>query len=148
MFRSRGYARVDETAGDELWARLFRCTLESQLWEKGERGLRGDEAVEVVGGGVVDSGEDEVRGLGDILWTPSYLVGPFESLKLYHTRPLLFSTHIPFFLWSMQRVPAIVGVIVAGGVCRRPGPSLRGIEGLDGVGKSSAEMSSPGKTSV
>lgn len=70
MFRSGGYAPVNETAGDELRARLFRSALESQLREKGERGLWGDEAVVVVGGGVVDSGEDEVGGLGDILWTP------------------------------------------------------------------------------
>lgn len=102
----------------------------------------------VVGGGVVDSCEDQVGGLGDILKTPNWLLGAVEDFELYHTRPLLLSTHIAFFLWSIQSVPAIVGVIVAGGVWRRPGPSLSGTEGLDGVGRSSADIPSPGKTNV
>ena len=64
------------------------------------------------------------------------------------TLPLLFSTHIAFFLWSMLRAPASVGVIVDGGTCRRPGPSLSGTEVFDGTGSTSAEIVSPGSTRV
>ena len=39
-----------------------------------------------------------------------------------------------------------MGVIVDGGMCRRPGPNFRGIEGFVEVGRSSEEISSPGKT--
>jgi len=41
-----------------------------------------------------------------------------------------------------------MGVIVDGGICRRPGPSFMGIEGLEDVGRASAEISSPGRTIV
>lgn len=51
-----------------------------------------------------------------------------------------------FFLWSMHSEPARVVVMVEGGVCRRPGPSLRGMEGMEGIGRTSDEMVSPGRT--
>ncbi len=64
------------------------------------------------------------------------------------TLPLLFSTQIAFFFRSIQRGPARTAVMVAGGVWRSPGPSLRGRDGLDGMGRMSGEMTSPGSTSV
>jgi len=41
----------------------------------------------------------------------------------------------------------MAGVIVDGGMCRRPGPSFRGIDGLGDVGRRSEGISSPGNTS-
>ena len=38
--------------------------------------------------------------------------------------------------------------MVDGGVWRRPGPSLSGRDGLDGMGRTSEGMSSPGSTKV
>lgn len=64
------------------------------------------------------------------------------------TLPLLFSTHIAFFLWSMHSEPARTEVIVDGGVWRRPGPSLSAWDGLEGIGSVSEEMTSPGNTSI
>jgi hypothetical protein len=69
--------------------------------------------------------------------------GLLESLTL----PLLLSTHIAFFFWSIHRGPATVAVMVEGGTCRRPGPSLRGRLGLDGIGRTSGQIVSPGRTS-
>lgn len=53
------------------------------------------------------------------------------------TLPVLCSTHIAFFLVSMQREPAKTAVMVDGGVCCSPGPSLSGIEELGGIGRHS-----------
>ena len=39
-------------------------------------------------------------------------------------------------------------VIVEGGVCRRPGPSLSGTEALEGTGRTSSERISPGITNA
>ena len=39
----------------------------------------------------------------------------------------------------------MVEVIVEGGVWRRPGPSLSGREGLEGIGRMSGEIISPGR---
>lgn len=63
------------------------------------------------------------------------------------TRPPLLSTQIAFLRLSMQSAPAMVGVIVEGGMCRRPGPSFKGMEGLVDVGRRSEGISSPGNTS-
>ena len=65
-----------------------------------------------------------------------------------YTLPLLFSTHIAFFLWSMHSGPARTEVTVDGGVWWRPGPSLSGRDGLEGMGRISGEMTSPGSTIV
>ena len=40
----------------------------------------------------------------------------------------------------------MVGVTVDGGMCRRPGPSLSGMEGFVDVGRRSEGISSPGNT--
>ena len=48
----------------------------------------------------------------------------------------------------MQRGPAIVDIMVEGGTCRRPGPSLSSRFGLVGMGRISGEMVWPGRTSV
>ena len=48
----------------------------------------------------------------------------------------------------MLRAPARVGVIVDGGTCRKPGPSLSGAEGFDGTGSVPGEITSPGSTRV
>lgn len=38
--------------------------------------------------------------------------------------------------------------MVEGGVCCSPGPSLRGIDGFDGMGRLSGGIDSPGSTNV
>ena len=53
------------------------------------------------------------------------------------TLPVLFSTDIAFLLASMHRAPASTVVIVDGGVYRSPGPSLRGRDELEGIGRCS-----------
>ena len=63
-----------------------------------------------------------------------------------YTLPLLFSTQIAFFLWSMHSGPARTEVTVDGGEWWRPGPSLSGRDGLEGIGRMSGEMTSPGRT--
>src|SRR5437762_652909 len=63
------------------------------------------------------------------------------------TRPPLFSTHTAFFLWSMQSSPATTVTIVSGGVWRRPGPSFKGTDGLEEVGRAPGGIGSPGRTS-
>ena len=42
----------------------------------------------------------------------------------------------------------MVGVIVEGRTCRRPGPNLSGRDGLEGIGKTSGDITSPGRTIV
>lgn len=109
----------------------------------------GDGAVIDIGGGVVDCGDDEIVGLGDVL--KAHVSGMVDTRSVEGsaiTRPPFFSTHIAFFFWSIQRVPAMTEVIVEGGTWRRPGPSLSGRDGLEGMGKTSAEMVSPGSTTV
>lgn len=71
-----------------------------------------------------------------------------DRVREVSTLPVLFSTHIAFFLASMQRAPASTVVIVDGGVCWSPGPSLRGKDGLGGSGRFSWVMVSPGKMNV
>ena len=48
----------------------------------------------------------------------------------------------------MHNEPASTEVMVDGGVRRRPGPSLRRSDGLEGMGRISGEIVSPGSTSV
>jgi hypothetical protein len=60
------------------------------------------------------------------------------------TRPPLYSTHTAFFLLSAVTVPAMVALIVDGGRCRRPGPSLRALEA--DVGSKELGSVSPGST--
>ena len=60
------------------------------------------------------------------------------------TRPPLNSTQTAFFLLSVHSWPATVGVMVFGGMCRSPGPSLSGSFGCDG--RDSGSSSSPGRT--
>lgn len=64
------------------------------------------------------------------------------------TLPVLFSTHIAFFLESMQREPASTAAMVDGGVCCSPGPSLSAMDGLEGIGRLSGGIDSPGSTNV
>ena len=64
------------------------------------------------------------------------------------TLPLLFSTQMAFFLASMHSGPASTEVMCEGGVWRSPGPSLSRRLGLDGMGRRSGEMISPGSTMV
>ncbi len=64
------------------------------------------------------------------------------------TLPLLFSTQIAFFFWSIHSEPAMTEVIVDGGVWRRPGPNFSGRDGLEGIGRTSEEIVSPGRTTV
>ena len=54
-----------------------------------------------------------------------------------NTLPLLFSTQIAFFFWSMHSGPATTEVMVDGGVWRRPGPTLSGSDGLEEMGRRS-----------
>ena len=70
------------------------------------------------------------------------------TINYSFTRPLLLSTHIACFLRSTHKEPATVGVIVAGGACRKPGPSLSAVEGFEGAGRILEEISSPGKTNI
>ena len=48
----------------------------------------------------------------------------------------------------MHSGPATTEVMVDGGVWRRPGPSLSGSDGLEGMGRTSGGMTSPGNTNV
>lgn len=87
--------------------------------------------------------------LGDVLaWLKHQLLRRCMNIHGRHTLPPLFSTHNAFFLRSMQSGPAKVVVTVEGGVCRRPGPSLSGAEGLGGIGSTSSDRISPGITKV
>lgn len=61
---------------------------------------------------------------------------------------MLFSTHIALFLASMQREPASTVVIFDGGLCCSPGPSLSGVDGLEGIVRLSWGINSPGSTNV
>lgn len=70
------------------------------------------------------------------------------SQNVVPTRPLLFSTHTAFFLRSIHNGPAKVVVMVEGGVYRRPGPSLRGVDDLRGTGRTSSDKTCPGITSI
>lgn len=66
--------------------------------------------------------------------------------RVIPTLPLLFSTHIAFFLRSIHKSPATVLVMVDGGVCLSPGPSLSGSDDFWGTGRTSSERTSPGIT--
>ncbi len=109
----------------------------------------------------MDGGEDEVIRVWDVLGVKQDLSmvgcgwrrGSGEGVGRRgagdcSTLPLLFSTQIAFFLWSMHSWPARTEVMVDGGVWRRPGPSFSGRDGLEGTGRMSGEMISPGSTSV
>jgi hypothetical protein len=72
-------------------------------------------------------------------------MGP-PRLREEHTRLPLNSTQTAFFRLSVQTWPATAEVMVFGGMCRRPGPSLRGRVGCDGRDPGSSE--SPGRTKV
>ena len=62
-----GDAAVDERVGRKLGAGLFRGAFEGEVGEGGRGSLGGEQAVEVLGGGAVDGGYDEVAGEGCIL---------------------------------------------------------------------------------
>jgi hypothetical protein len=64
------------------------------------------------------------------------------------TLPVLNSIQAAFFLLSVAKAPAIVHVIVLGGTCRRPGPSVRVFFFPVGLGRASCGISSPGMTIV
>ena len=64
------------------------------------------------------------------------------------TLPLLCSTQIAFFLLSIPNEPARVDVTVAGGVWRRPGPSLSACLGFEGIGRMEEGRTSPGSTTA
>jgi hypothetical protein len=90
----------------------------------------------------LDCGYDEVADGGNILFL---LVIERERGKEL-TRLPLNSTQTAFFLLSVQSWPATVGVMVFGGMCRRPGPSLRGNLGCEG--SDAGFRVSPGSTNV
>lgn len=71
----------------------------------------------------------------------------FEETSSF-TLPVLFSTQIAFFLGSIQTGPARTALKVEGGVWRRPGPSLRDFDALEGIGRSSVGIISPGMTNA
>src|SRR5690242_10690025 len=62
------------------------------------------------------------------------------------TRPPLNSTQTAFFLLFVHSCPATVGVMVFGGICRKPGPSFRGNVGCDG--SEDGSNSCPGRTNI
>jgi hypothetical protein len=64
------------------------------------------------------------------------------------TLPLLYSTQAAFFLLSVVNAPAIVAVMVLGGMCRSPGPSVRGLFCFGGFGRACEGITSPGRTIV
>jgi hypothetical protein len=64
------------------------------------------------------------------------------------TLPLLYSTQAAFFLLSVVNAPAIVAVMVLGGMCRSPGPSVRGLFCFCGFGRACEGITSPGRTTV
>lgn len=63
--RSR-HLGVDEVVGLELRAGLLRRAFERELGQDGLWRVGREREVEVVHGGVVDLGDDEVSGVGDI----------------------------------------------------------------------------------
>lgn len=98
----------------------------------------------------MDRSDYNVVGFWDVLrmdkpWSRRVMSGARHRC---HTLPLLFSTQMAFFLLSTRSGPASTGVMVEGGTWRRPGPSLRAADGLDGTGKTSEGSLSPGRTSV
>lgn len=67
VFAGAGDAAVDERVGRELRAGLLGGAFEGQVREGRGRRLRGEQAVEVLCGGAVDGGYDEVAGEGCVL---------------------------------------------------------------------------------
>ena len=67
MFRCYGDTGVDQVAGVELRPSLFCGAFECQLRQLSVCGVGCDGAVVEIGGGVVDSGDDEVVRLWDVL---------------------------------------------------------------------------------
>lgn len=148
MGRRLRYARVDERPRAELRPRLARGAFEGEMGERGGVGVRGEAAVERVGGGVVDCCEDEVARLGDVLPEGVVNVGvgggrdEEEQGTLTRPRPL-DSIQAAFLRGLVARVPGCVAVIVEGRVWWRPGPMVRGL--LARMGRLEGEMSSPGR---
>lgn len=98
---------------------------------------------------MVDYGDYEVIGLGNVLVEGRSLATLWADVEEgENTLPLLFSTHIAFFFWSMKREPPMVEEMVEGSTCRRPGPSLSGRDEFEGIGKRSGDITSPGRTIV
>lgn len=62
------------------------------------------------------------------------------------TLPLLYSIHAAFFFASVTRAPAIVALIVSGGMCCSPGPRVRALFFFAGVGSEAEDIWSPGRT--
>jgi len=79
-------------------------------------------------------------------WGYTIYISLVCNKKRDHTRLPLNSTQTAFFLLSVQSCPATVGVIVFGGICRKPGPSLRGNFGCEG--RHAGSRVSPGSTNV
>jgi len=96
-----------------------------------------------VDGGFLDRGYDEVANCGDVLML---LARYWIYERMRRTRLPLNSIQTAFFLLSVQSWPATVGVMVFGGMCRRPGPSLRGNFGCEG--RDAGSRISPGSTNV
>jgi hypothetical protein len=62
------------------------------------------------------------------------------------TLPVDVSIRMAFFCGSTTSWPASVGTTLPGGTWRRPGPSLRGFLGCEGMSLGSIE--SPGRTKI
>ena len=67
VFARAGDAAVDEGVGRELGAGLLGGAFEGEVGQRGRRSVGREQAVEVLGGGAVDGGYDEVAGVGVVL---------------------------------------------------------------------------------
>ena len=151
MLWSRKNASIDKTTRNKLGTCLSSGTFEGQMRKKSESciGRYGD--IVIVCRRVMDRREDDIVGMRYVLVDQAILVYGRRRLREWDralTLPLLFSTHMVFFLWSTQSGPARVGIMVDGGTWRRPGPSLRVAEELGDTGSTSGGISSPGRTNA
>ena len=125
------------------------------MWEEGGgRAGVGDGAVVEVGGGAVDDGDDGVVEVGGVLHHRAYNVSicKFRGKKKsrvrnaeYRTLFPSLSTQIIRFLSSTLSSPAIMGMIVSGGMCASPGPTFIAAFFAVGAGRGIGRVS-PGRT--
>lgn len=68
MLRSGSYASIDQASRRKLWTCLLCGTFKGEMRKEGERGIGRYRAGKIVGGGMVDCGEDDIAGLGYVLY--------------------------------------------------------------------------------
>ncbi len=68
MLRSGSYSSIDKASRRKLWTCLFGGTFEGEMRKEGKGGIGRYGAGKVVGGGMVDCGEDDIAGLGYVLY--------------------------------------------------------------------------------